>query len=90
MWPVHELATAIKGDRSACDERQVFDRFDDLSHHRFGASVRVLQNDGKAAYTFNQSCDICLAKLLFKQYEITFPCVDALFDARDSFNSLYM
>lgn len=69
---------------------QVFDRFDNLTHHRFGAPVRVLQDHSEPANAFNERRHVGLPKLLFKQYQIAFPCVDASFDARDILNGLNM
>lgn len=76
MRPVHELASAIKSDESARGQRQVFDSFDDLPHHRFGPLVRILEDHGKSANPFDERGNVGLPKLLFEQHQITFPVTE--------------
>lgn len=66
----------------------VFDRFNNLTHHRFGAPVQVLQDHSEPVNAFNERRHVGLPKLLFKQHQIAFPFVDARFDARNIFNGL--
>jgi hypothetical protein len=75
MWPADKLRPTVKGDGSAGDKRQIFDCFDDLTHHGFRALVEVFLDRRETADTLTSEVTLACPSFCLKN-KITFPVPD--------------
>ena len=83
MRPVHELRSAVEGDRATGAEGEGTQRFGDLRHDGLCPFLRVAKDHNEPAQALDHRGHIGEAEFLAEVNQVGLPCVDARVDARD-------